>query len=254
MRGLYTRPLLGPAVRWLLAHALPPGAASTFSRWWFPGPGVKFARNAWCSGDPGVASALLLASEALDDAKLRAHAIAVGIVPPPGRWTIRPAGSTTPDCATVPPGSCTCSTGSTSAPGHGIRRGEPALAHPRARNAQRPGRRGAGRVAGFRAVITPRYDATPEFHDEPGLLTGAAGIGLALLAAVSDVEPGWIGYCCYRERRHYPTPAIAARRRRQNLVIITCCMDRRHHSAVVVSRRRSAGLSCLSCRSASYSS
>ena len=26
---------------------------------------------------------------------------------------------------------------------------------------------------------------------EPGFLTGAAGIALALLAAVSDVEPAW---------------------------------------------------------------
>lgn len=190
--GLYTRPLLGPAVRWLLAHALPPGAASTFSRWWFPGPGVKFARNAWCIGDPGVATALLLASEALGDATLRAHAIAVG-----QRAAARAVDD--PTGRVVDAGLC---------------HGAAGLAHVFNRLYQRTGdlafaeasRRwlarvlamrgiqasaGAGRFAGFRALITPRWDAPPELRDEPGLLAGAAGIGLALLAAISDVEPSW---------------------------------------------------------------
>ncbi|HEY0994083.1 MAG TPA: hypothetical protein VGD80_43805, partial [Kofleriaceae bacterium] len=46
-------------------------------------------------------------------------------------------------------------------------------------------------VAGFRALVTPRWDAASELRDEPGFLWGAAGIGLALLAAISDIEPSW---------------------------------------------------------------
>jgi hypothetical protein len=50
-------------------------------------------------------------------------------------------------------------------------------------------RRGLG-VAGFSVwdVTTP---GGPTWTAESGFLTGAAGIGLALLAAASEVEPAW---------------------------------------------------------------
>jgi hypothetical protein len=45
-------------------------------------------------------------------------------------------------------------------------------------------------VAGYTAL---RYDAQARAYadPDPGLLMGAAGIGLALLAATGDVEPAW---------------------------------------------------------------
>jgi hypothetical protein len=49
-----------------------------------------------------------------------------------------------------------------------------------------PGR-GCG---GFRAVI-PIDSGELRGWPDPGFLTGAAGVGLALLAAISDVEPEW---------------------------------------------------------------
>jgi hypothetical protein len=47
--------------------------------------------------------------------------------------------------------------------------------------------RGEG-VGGYRS-FNPLVEA--KWDDDPGFLTGAAGIGLALLAATSDVEPRW---------------------------------------------------------------
>ena len=46
--------------------------------------------------------------------------------------------------------------------------------------------RGVGGIAGYRRA---EFDGTQ--IDDTGLLNGAAGIALALLAAASNVEPGW---------------------------------------------------------------
>jgi hypothetical protein len=45
-------------------------------------------------------------------------------------------------------------------------------------------------VGGFRAQLPDERERLV-WIDDPGFLTGAAGIGLALLAAVSPVEPAW---------------------------------------------------------------
>jgi len=45
-------------------------------------------------------------------------------------------------------------------------------------------------IGGFQARA-PGADGRPVWADDPGLLNGSAGIGLALLAAVSAVEPAW---------------------------------------------------------------
>jgi hypothetical protein len=45
-------------------------------------------------------------------------------------------------------------------------------------------------VAGF-SSLTVDEDGSERWLSEPGLLTGAAGVGLALLAAVGKVEPRW---------------------------------------------------------------
>ena len=45
-------------------------------------------------------------------------------------------------------------------------------------------------VGGFR-VRLPGGGERPVWSDDPGFLNGAAGIGLALLAAISSVEPAW---------------------------------------------------------------
>src|SRR5262249_51780261 len=45
-------------------------------------------------------------------------------------------------------------------------------------------------IAGF-AAFMPEHDGQERWVDEPGLLTGAAGVALALLAACTPVEPAW---------------------------------------------------------------
>jgi hypothetical protein len=45
-------------------------------------------------------------------------------------------------------------------------------------------------IGGFRVQV-PGDRERPLWSDDPGFLDGAAGIGLALLAAVSAMEPAW---------------------------------------------------------------
>src|SRR5712692_6145954 len=45
-------------------------------------------------------------------------------------------------------------------------------------------------ISGFSA-LSGRADETRHWEDDPGILTGAAGIALALLAATTSIEPEW---------------------------------------------------------------
>jgi len=45
-------------------------------------------------------------------------------------------------------------------------------------------------IGGFRSWATDRTGVS-DWRDDPGFLEGAAGVGLALLAAASPVEPEW---------------------------------------------------------------
>ena len=45
-------------------------------------------------------------------------------------------------------------------------------------------------IAGFAAYM-PEQEGQERWVADPGLLTGAAGIALALLAATTDIEPAW---------------------------------------------------------------
>jgi hypothetical protein len=45
-------------------------------------------------------------------------------------------------------------------------------------------------IAGFAAYLPPEA-GTADWGDDGGLLTGAAGIALALLAAATPIEPAW---------------------------------------------------------------
>src|SRR5207248_4085436 len=51
-------------------------------------------------------------------------------------------------------------------------------------------RRPQGSIAGF-AAWGPGPDGSLNWTDDPGFLTGAAGIALALLAATTPIEPAW---------------------------------------------------------------
>jgi hypothetical protein len=146
------------------------------------GDGGGPTHAAWCYGVPGVARALWLAGTAIEDAGFRELAVSalktVYTRPPRARLV---------DYA---PGLCHGTGGLleiTLRFAHDT--GDPAFAEAAAELTERllelheP-----DRPYGFRA-----HNDKLEKIDDPGLLDGAAGPALALLAAGTDTEPGWDG-------------------------------------------------------------
>lgn len=177
------RALLDGAVAWLLAQQPADGEAG-FASWVGPGITPVPARSAWCYGDPGIAAALLLAARCVGETAWEREALAIA----------RRAGRRPPDqTGVVDAGLCHGAAGL----GHIFNRmfqatGDPALGEAarlwleRALAMRQPGRG----IAGF-STLVPGEDGSLRRHDDPGILTGAAGIALALLAAATPVEPAW---------------------------------------------------------------
>jgi hypothetical protein len=174
------RSLLEEAVRWLLAQQLPGG----FPFWVGPEGADRAARLAWCYGDPGVAIALLGAARCLNEPAWEREALAIA-----RRAAERPA-----DQAGVrDAGLCHGSAGL----GHLFNRlyqatGEPGLGVAarfwlaRTLEMRRPGRG----IGGYEAWLGGD-DGSQTWSTDSGLLTGAVGIALALLAATTPLEPAW---------------------------------------------------------------
>jgi lantibiotic biosynthesis protein len=173
------RPLLDGAVRWLLAQQGPGG----FSYWVGPEAPGEPARLAWCYGDPGVAAALLGAARGVDEPAWERSAEAIA-----RRAAARPPA----EAGVVDAGLCHGAAGL----GHLFNRlfqatGDPQLGEAarswfeRAVAMRRPG----SGLGGYEAWHSG--DANRTWVAEPGLLTGAAGVALALLAATTPVEPAW---------------------------------------------------------------
>lgn len=179
------RPLLDGAVAWLLAHRLAPGSGSCFSSSFYPGSDAPPSRLAWCYGDPGIAATLLLAAQATGEPAWEAEARAIA------QSTVeRPAtGAGIRD-----PGICHGSAGLA----HLYNRlwqstGEEAFAEAarfwfeRSLELRTPDEG----IAGFQAWRMGDPGSGGHWEAEPGFLEGATGVGLALLAAASTVEPEW---------------------------------------------------------------
>ena len=178
------RPLLDDAVRWLLAQRQGPESSSCFSTSFYPGEDPSLSRLAWCYGDPGVAASLLAAARAVGETAWEEEARAIA----------RLAASRSAETAMVrDAGLCHGAAGVA----HLFNRmyqatGEEPLAEAarfwfdHALAIRQPGEG----IAGFR-VWTAGQDGGPPWRTDPGFLEGTTGIGLALLAAVSSVEPAW---------------------------------------------------------------
>jgi hypothetical protein len=190
------RELLDGAVEWLLRQTLPAGSPSRFAYSVTPpaplAPDIETptpSRLAWCYGDPGIATALLAAARAAGEPEWERQAIA----------TARAAAARPRDTGGVVDG--------------GLCHGAAGLAHLYNRLFQATGdpqleaealawfdrllalRRPGEGIAGWQAW-RPIGDLTapePELGwvTDAGLLTGVTGIGLALLGALSPVEPAW---------------------------------------------------------------
>jgi hypothetical protein len=178
------RRLIDGAASWLLAQRLPDGAGA-----WFPsivGPGIDPEPSllSWCYGDAGIASVLLAAARSLGRRDLEEEALACAR---------QAAGRRGDGTRAIDTGLCHGAAGL----GHLFNRlfqstGDPAFREAalhwleRALAMRRPG----SGVGGFQsAAFTESGEVI--WRDDSSFLTGAAGIGLALLAAITPVEPEW---------------------------------------------------------------
>jgi hypothetical protein len=176
------RPLIDDAVRWLLAQQIDDDAG--FPAWVAAETSATPARLAWCYGDAGVAVALLGTARSVSEPNWEREALAIA-----QRAAERP-----PDQAgVVDAGLCHGAAGL----GHLFNRIFQATDDPRFAAAGRfwferalAMRQKDCGIAGYSAWGLGK-DGNMTWVDDPGLLTGAAGIALALLAAATPIEPAW---------------------------------------------------------------
>ncbi|WP_428267093.1 lanthionine synthetase C family protein [Haliangium sp.] len=179
--------LLDGAVSWLLARANPPSLVSRYSAAYVPGTSPDHTRAAWCYGDPGVAAALRLAARTRgrDDWAERARDLALAVTRRAEDY-----------CGVTDAGLCHGSTGLILLDQHMYAdcRDPAFLASARRWVDRTLGMRGpdeAERIAGFRFWVHDYSIEELSWRPARGLLNGAVGVALTLLAAVSEVAPDW---------------------------------------------------------------
>jgi lantibiotic biosynthesis protein len=173
--------LLSRSLDWFRAQKSTDSQETYFGYTYAPGKEWRAARSAWCYGDPGISTALLCAARWTKDAKLEREAIEIGLR----------AAQRAPDrCGVVDAPLCHGAAGlghlyNRMFQGSGDRRFlESALTwFERALEMKREGE-------GIGGFVTWRPAEGGWFAD-PSLLSGAAGVALALVAASTDVEPSW---------------------------------------------------------------
>jgi hypothetical protein len=179
------RPLLESAVTWLVDQRPLAGTEALFPRWIAPDlPRQDPSPQGWCHGAPGMAAALLQAAQRTGNTDWGTAAVELAE---------RAVATPLDQCRIID---------------HGLCQGAAGVAHLYNRMYQATGReslRDGARIwfarlldmryarSGVGGFLTyrPRDDRADPWVADPGLLRGAAGTGLALLAAVSDVEPRW---------------------------------------------------------------
>ncbi len=175
-----TRRLLDGAVEWLLAQELP-GDLALFPHQVDRGSLGAASRSAWCTGGPGLSLMLWRAGQAAGESTWQARAVALAR-----------AAARRPLAETGVKDACLCH--GTAGLGQLYARwfnttGDEFFLHESARWVGRTldyCRPGEG-VAGYSAMNAPKGQQ----EAAPGLLFGAAGVGLALLAATTAIEPAW---------------------------------------------------------------
>lgn len=178
------RPLFDRAISWYLARRQSGENGSAFSHFYVPGEEPRPSRIAWCYGDPGVSAALLVAARGTGDRELERIALEVA------RGA---AACPEPKARIQDAGLCHGATGVA----HLFHRmycmtGDETLAdagrtwYERALRFRTPG----SGFGGFRSWSTG-LNGELDWRNDPGFLEGAAGVGLALLSAISPVDPGW---------------------------------------------------------------
>ena len=177
------RPLLEGAVSWLLRQRLAEGAASVFPNWIASGVTPTPARLAWCYGDAGIAATLLVAARGAGRPDWEQEALMIAR---------RAADRSIESTGVRDAGLCHGAAGLA----HIFNRmyqatGEEWLAEAARRWFERTlaMSKPAGAITELEARQGDKSDSQRE--QDPGLLTGRAGIGLAMLAGCSTIEPAW---------------------------------------------------------------
>lgn len=183
------RPLLADATRWLLALRLPDDTGGRYPLMIDKRPDspTHGGRLAWCYGDAGVACALLAAGQALGDSAIVDEAVSLALVS---------AGRDREDAGASDVPLCHGSAGLM----HIFNRLWQSTGEERLAEAARwwfdfamKQRRAGDPVAGFGSVRV-KDEGGVEYEPLGGFLEGAAGIGLALIAAVDATRPpDWDG-------------------------------------------------------------
>ena len=176
--------LAGDAVRWILERKDPAGRSSVFPSHLTSDGDPRPTRTAWCYGDLGVAAVLLSAAQGFGRTDWRDEALAIARIA---------ARRTAEETLTMDVGLCHGAIGLAhlfnrihQATRDGEMRDAALAWYQRSLAMRRPGEG----IAGFLTWVQnpPRPG---EWKAETGFLGGVAGIGLALLAAVTDIEPVW---------------------------------------------------------------
>lgn len=178
-------PLADGAVRWLLARKLASSGRSAFDAFHAPGREPEPTRTAWCYGDIGIAAVLLSAAQSFDRPEWQEEALAIARLA---------ASRSIQSAQAIDPGLCHGTVGL----GHIFNRfhqatGDPdmkAAALEWVRRALSMRRAGEG-LAGLLSWVRNPNSGAGSWQREYGFLSGIAGYALALLAAVSEVEPAW---------------------------------------------------------------
>jgi lantibiotic modifying enzyme len=185
--GPRARQLLARSIDWLFARSHT-GAGSRFPYWLLDGGDRgrgEPVRVAWCYGDLGISAALLCAARCVGDPRWEQRALELARNAAPRRGAAAMARDAT------------------------LCHGTAGIAHIFNRLFQATGdatfeeaarywlertlgmRHANAGIAGYRALGSPDQGQPATWVDALGFLEGATGIGLALLAATSDVEPTW---------------------------------------------------------------
>ncbi|MFP5284310.1 MAG: lanthionine synthetase C family protein [Thermoanaerobaculia bacterium] len=178
------RPLLEGAVRWLVAQHLGEHKGACYPSWIEPGLEPRPSRLAWCYGDPGIAATLLYAARVTGVEEWESAALKIAT---------HAAEAKPEDAGVRDAGLCHGAFGLAHLYNriHQATRGE--LFADAARLWYRLGldmRKPEGGIAGFE-TWSPNPGLEPGWESDPGFLTGVSGIGLALLAGLTPVEPEW---------------------------------------------------------------
>jgi hypothetical protein len=183
------RPLLDGAVTWLVARRLA-GSDVHFPAICGPSHPAGPARAAWCYGDPGIGLALLTAGRAVAAADWCAEGVATLRAA-----AARPRTTTGVDDA----GLCHGALGLSHVFHRAYRATGDATFAAAARawltsalDLRTPGHG----IGGFRTWAPLPGDPTFVWSGDRTLLTGSAGIALALLAAISPIAPAWQRLLC----------------------------------------------------------